>query len=247
MSVANSTGESAVGKPTKPNKPYPEFPLFPHITNRWAKKIRGKLHYFGPWNDPDGALERYLAQKDALHAGRKPREGVEGLTVKKLCNKFLNAKQALVNSGELTRRSWDDYKAACELCVTHFGKTRLVDDLDPDDFGKLRAALAKGWGPVTLGNVIQRIRVVFKFAHDGGLIDRPVRYGQNFKRPSRKSVRVDRAKKGPKLFTAEEVRGTRSADHVIDVWAIFGVGLFSPRGSFDERSGCSFRSDGLAR
>jgi hypothetical protein len=111
-----------------------------------------------------------------------------------------------VDSNELTRRSWDDYKAACELCITHFGKARLVGDLDPDDFGKPRATLANGWGPVTLGNVIQRIRVVFKFAYDGGLVDRPVRYGPNFKRPSRKVVRVDRAKKGPKLFSADEVR-----------------------------------------
>jgi hypothetical protein len=48
--------------------------------------------------------------------------------------------------------------------VQHFGKTRLVTDLDPEDFADLRNKLAKKWGPVTLGNVIQRIRVVFKFA-----------------------------------------------------------------------------------
>ena len=30
------------------------------------------MHYFGPWDDPDGALEKYLEQKDDLHAGRKP-------------------------------------------------------------------------------------------------------------------------------------------------------------------------------
>ena len=203
MSVKNSTTTPANDKPTKPRA---DFPLFPHATGRWAKKIRGKMHYFGPWADPGGALDKYVKEKDALHAGRKPREESDGVTVKELCNRFLNAKQALVDSGELTRRSWDDYKAACALAVSHFGKGRLVSDLDPDDFAGLRKKLARKWGPVTLGNVIQRIRVAFKFAWDGGLIDRPVRYGQSFKRPSRKVVRIDRAQKGPRLFTAEEVR-----------------------------------------
>ena len=39
-----------------PIKPRPDFPLFAHNTGRWAKKIKGKMHYFGPW--PWGALER---------------------------------------------------------------------------------------------------------------------------------------------------------------------------------------------
>jgi hypothetical protein len=69
----------------------------------WAKKIRGRMHYFGKWDDPDDALKKYLAEKDALHAGKKPRDAAEGYTVKHLCNAFLNAKQALVDSGELTR------------------------------------------------------------------------------------------------------------------------------------------------
>ncbi len=203
MSERDSSTSAVPGKPLKP---YPDFPLFPHAAGVWAKKIRGKMHYFGPWAEPDAALAKYLEQKDALHAGRKPREATDGITVKELCNRFLNAKRALVESGELTNRSWEDYKAVCDLLVPHFGKGRLVNDLDPDDFAALRRKWAKKWGPVTLGNVIQRARVVFKFAFDDGLIDRPVRYGQAFKRPSRKVVRIDRAKKGPKLFAADEIR-----------------------------------------
>jgi integrase len=206
MSDANSTAPGATGKPGKPSKPCPEFPLFPHATKRWAKKIRGKIHYFGPWADPDGALKKYLEQKDSLHAGRKPREDAAGTTVKELCNQFLNAKAASRDAGELTPRSWQDYKDACELLVRHFGKGRLVDDLGPDDFADLRKKMAKRWGPGTLGNVINRMRVAFKHASDNGLIDRPVRYGSAFKRPSRKTLRIDKAKKGPKLFTAEEIR-----------------------------------------
>src|SRR5262249_45508380 len=191
----------------KPDKPYPDFPLFPHATRRWAKKIRGRMHYFGPWADPDGALKCYLRQKDDLHAGRRPREATDDLTVKDLANRFLNAKLALVQSGELTSRSWQDYKCTCELLVARFGKSRLVADLRPDDFERLRGAMAKKWGPVTLGNAIQRVRVVLKYASDNGFIDRPVQYGQEFKRPSQKVLRINRARKGPKLFTADEIRG----------------------------------------
>src|SRR5882724_5984030 len=77
----------------KPAKPYPDFPLFPHATGRWAKKIRGKMHYFGPWADADAALAKYLDDRDDLHAGRTPRVRSEGLTVRELLNRFLTAKQ----------------------------------------------------------------------------------------------------------------------------------------------------------
>lgn len=194
-------------KPAKPAKPYEDFPLFAHASGRWAKKIRGKLQYFGKWADgADAAFEKYQQQKDDLHAGKTPRADTSALTVRDLAEDFLKFKKSVVESAELTQRSWDDYKAATDILVSHFGKNRLVDDIGPDDFAKLRKKLAKPWGPVTLGNVIQRIRVVFKFASDQQLIERPVAYGQGFKRPSRKTIRKDKATKGHKLFTAEEVR-----------------------------------------
>src|SRR6516164_4899165 len=106
---------STVHSTAKPAKPYPDFPLTAHPAGYWCKKIRGQLHYFGPWADPDGALKKYLAEKDALHAGREPRPDPEALTVKDLCRQFLAAKKALVESGELTKRSYKDYEDACDL------------------------------------------------------------------------------------------------------------------------------------
>jgi integrase len=66
--------------------------------------------------------------------------------------------------------------------------------------------MAKKWGPVRLHNAIQRVRSVFKYAFDAGLIPAPVRFGPGFKRPSKKTLRVHRAQQGHKLFTADEVR-----------------------------------------
>jgi integrase len=207
MSEPNSTVPAPSDKPAKPSKPYAEFPLTAHPAGYWCKKIRGKIRYFGPWNDPDAALKKYLEEKDALHAGRKPRPDPVGVTVKDVCNDLLNAKQALLDTGELSPRTWADYKEICDLVVAHFGKSRLASDVGPDDFASLRNKMAKRWGPARLGTkLIQYVRSLFKHALDAGLIDKPVRFGPGFKRPSKKVMRLEKAGNGPKLFTVEEVR-----------------------------------------
>jgi integrase len=193
-------------RPPRPSKPYPDFPLFPHATKRWAKKVRGKLHYFGPWSDPEAALKKYLEQKDALHAGRLPRPDPEAVTVKDVANAFLNHKKALVDAGELSARTWVKYKTAADLVVAHLGKARLAADLGPADFAPLRKKMAARWGVYRLGDMIQHVRSIFKHGHDADLLPRPVHFGPGFARPTKKAQRLHRAEQGPKLFTADEVR-----------------------------------------
>ncbi len=196
---------------SKPEKPYPDSPLFPHATKRWAKKIRGKLHYFGPWADPDAALDRFLNERDDLYAGRRPRTSPKGLTLRDSVNRFLTAKTHLLETGEIVERTFRDYEQTCKRLADVFGKTRVVEDLASDDFEKLREKLAKTLGPVALGNEIQRIRTVFKYAYDAGLIEKPVRFGPAFKRPSKRTIRKARQANGPRMFEAAELRAMLSA------------------------------------
>jgi hypothetical protein len=190
----------------RPDKPHPDFPLFPPGTGRWAKKNRGRLVCFGKWDDPDAALASYLDQKDNLHAGRTPRLSAEALTVYILCGKFLTTKKRMVDTGELSTRSFADYTATCKRLLAAFGKRRPVADLRPDDFERLRAAVARKWGPVRLGNEINRVRTVFNYGWKGGLLEKPVVYGEGFRKPSKQTLRRHRASRGPRMFEAEEVR-----------------------------------------
>ncbi len=198
-------------KPVKSTSPRADFPLFVHQAGGglWCKKVRGRFFYFGKMvDDPDGvtALERWLDVKDDLLAGRTPRVKRDGLIVSDLCNRFLTAKEHLLDTREIVERTWRDYYTVCERIVRVFGKDRLVDDLAANDFAVLRKDFAKTRGPFTLAGDITRVRSVFKFGYDEGLIDRPMRYGQSFKRPTRKVLRRTRQSGVDKMFAPEEIR-----------------------------------------
>lgn len=208
-----------VGKASaRPPKPYPDFPLFPHRTGYWAKKIRGKQHYFGAWGrQVDGkivslpdhgwktALDEYQRVKDDLQSGRAPRDKTGDLTVRDLCNRFLTYADAKVRSGEMVQRTWDDYKRVCDRITRVLGLTTVVEQLQPDDFAALRADIAKNRGVVALGNEITRARVVFNFAFKNLLVSAPVKYGLSFQRPTKKTMRQAKAANGPKMLEPNEV------------------------------------------
>src|SRR5262249_3672951 len=116
------------------------------------------------------------------------------------------AKAEARDAGELSPRTWADYKAIMGMMLDGLGKQRLITDLRPDDFGQLKNKLAKRNGPHRMCTIIQVIRCAFRFASETERIDRPMRFGPAFRRTSKKVLRLHRAKQGAKLFSAEEIR-----------------------------------------
>lgn len=191
------------------DKPYPDFPLFLHASGQWAKKIHGKMHYFG--SDAIAALVKFQAERDDLFAGRTPQSRTAATTMADLCNSFLSSKKLLMDAGELSPRTWRDYYETCNRLYALVGKTVVVKNLGALDFDQLRAKLAADRGPVALGNEIQRIRSVFKFAFDVGLVEIPTRFGQSFKRPSQRSIRRAKHAAGQRLIEADDLRSLIAA------------------------------------
>ncbi len=201
MSASNSTAKS------RPGKPYPGFPLFAHATGRWAKKIRGKLHYFGKVaGGHEPALERYLKDKDCLHAGLTPVDTREGLTVHGLCAKFLAFKKSRRDAEHLSPLLFEEYGAVCRRLIAAAGKNRLVAALSIGDFAKMRSAMEKKWGVHRITNEIVRVKTIFKFGVAEGILAAPPVFGQSFRPPSKKDVRLHRAKIGSRLFAPGEIR-----------------------------------------
>ena len=150
----NRIKSSHRNKSQRPPKPYLTFPLTVHPSGRWCKRIRNRLHYFGYWRNADGslksdggdwqtALELYKSQADDLHARRTPRTDPDSINVADLVDRFLTSKRLLLDNGELSPRTFSDYYQCCKYIISVFGKRRVLSDLRPEDFGRLRSELAK--------------------------------------------------------------------------------------------------------
>ncbi len=228
-------------------KPHKDFPLTAHPSGRWCKTVKGKIIFFGKIIAGDGgasaqaALDRWLDEKDDLLAGRTPRKRREGLTIRELANRFLTYKQHLIDNAELKQRTWDEYHATCERLIKVFGKERLVADLVPDDFESLRANIAKKWGFLRLGNEMQRVRSVFKYAFESALIEKPVQFGPGFKRPSKKTLRKAKAEKGQRMFDAADLHAIiDAADGQLKAMIFLGINC-----GFGNEDVATLRTDAL--
>lgn len=189
----------------KPAKPYPSFPLFAHGNGQWAKKIGGKIHYFGSWENHQTALDRYLKEVDFIRAGVAIPQDEQRLRLVDACNQFLDYKNQQISTDDVSERSWMDYKNTLARLCKMFPRDFPLLGLSSSEFRKVRLKLSETCGPVTLGNEIRRIRTFLNWLYDEDVIDNPIKTGKAFKPPSKAVQRRHRQSQPKKQFSREEI------------------------------------------
>ena len=209
-----------------------KFPLFKHPRGYWCKTVLGKHHYFGSVaNDPKGteAVKLWLFRKDWLLAGLTPPpydpNGETTISVKYVCNRFIAAKEAKLEAGDLVLRSFEEHKDACKIILATIPASLEAKLLVPAHFQKVLAEINRRCkSPNTRGKWIGIVKQIFTFAYEDGLIDRPANFGADFKKPPQLAYRQHENAKGDQSFSADEIRALlKHAD--INMRAMILLGL----------------------
>jgi len=149
-----------------------KFPLTLHPTGQFCKKIKGKLYYFG--SDKKIAIQRYLEQSSYLHGGKtiQPTSAVSNLSLKTLCNLYLDHQQSMVAIGEIKWRHVNDQTILLRYFVKYMGSNRGVSDISAVDLQNYRTKLiGAGKAPNTINNRIAVIKALYHWAIDNQIVE----------------------------------------------------------------------------
>jgi integrase len=188
-----------VGSDSKRKTRSDKFPLTRHKTGQYCKKIKGKMYYFGI--DKRRALERYLEQAACLHAGRpvSPGSSADKLSMKTLCNLYLDHQESRVAIGEVKPRHLGEQVSLLKWFVKFVGPYRLVADVSTLDLQNYRTKLIRaGLSANTINNRIAALKAMYNWALDNEVIEHPPRLR------AVKKVTPQKAEKP--TFTPEQIR-----------------------------------------
>lgn len=177
-----------------PQKPYDDFPLFAHNNGQWAKKIGGKLHYFGKWNDWRAALKRYHLMVDG------PAD-----TLETTIQRYMESRRLLEQAGEITHRHLTDVKWTLEQLKSVIGPNKAMGHLESSDWERWRAKIGETNAVVSLGNHIRKVRALLRWCVREGII-KSMPQSDALRKPTRAQLRRERARRGTKMFEADEIK-----------------------------------------
>ena len=129
-----------MGDPERQHKPTPakrsRCPLSLHRTGQWYKKIHGKFYYFG--KDKEAAVRAYEEQATYLHTGKGTAPaGMNTLTLRTLCNLYLEQQEARLHGGEISPQHFYDQKNRLRAFVRYIDPTRRANEIVALDIQKL--------------------------------------------------------------------------------------------------------------
>ena len=149
-----------------------KFPLTLHPTGQYCKKIKGKLYYFG--NNKQKAHQQYLEQAVCLHAG-KPRNNHEykdSMSIKTLCNLYLEHQKSRVQSREIKLGQVYDQTIVLRDFARFIGRNTAVSEISTIDLQNYRARLIKqGKSAARINNHISAFKAMYHWTAQNELID----------------------------------------------------------------------------
>ena len=208
--------------------------MFAHAAGVWAYKYKGKFYYFGPWNDPQGALKRFETEMPFIYQGKTPPARV--VNVGTLLDGWLGNKSADLDEGTITASTFKEYKATTDVIFKHFGEHWPVESIGPHNLVELRKALGKGTrkgvktlGPVTLKRRLTIARMVFAYANEE--FDVKVKYRKPLRSPPRVNIKAAERERGLRLYGAGDVRKlVKKAEGEFKAMLLLGINCaFGPR------------------
>jgi integrase len=195
----------------------PGVKLTRHVKG-WVAKIGGKVRWLAPLDKRQLALERYHEKMAAHLAGvTAPPAAADKLApLGRVSDLFLNAKAAKVDAGELRPRTLNDYRLGLQRMLDHFGGATPALSVAAVQWQVYRAELTKTLDPHSLARYVGAVRTLSKWAVENDYVDRPFRFGTEFRLPSQKALRQSKRDAGARVFTATEVgKLVRAADPVL--------------------------------
>ncbi|RKY10682.1 MAG: hypothetical protein DRP56_00250 [Planctomycetota bacterium] len=150
-----------------------KLPLTLHKTGQYCKKIKGKIYYFG--TDKKVALQRYYDQAAFLHAGRtiSPKPGSDLLSVKMLCNLYLDHQESRVAIKEIKQNHVYDQTLILRNFTKLIGPNCQVCDVSTMDLQNYRKKLIKAKkSPSTINNRIATIKALYNWALNNEIVEK---------------------------------------------------------------------------
>jgi len=150
-----------------------KFPLTLHPTGQYCKKIKGKIYYFG--SDKKQALEKYLDQATYLHGHQenlqKPTD--DNMTLKQLCDMYLNYQYSKVQTNNLTARHHNDQIGSLKKLKAFIGQHRKIKGISTLDLQNYKRKLQKSYGSVYRLNLhISILKALFHWARKNDILEK---------------------------------------------------------------------------